>query len=95
MQGKGKGGNKKTKNRKNTGYKSKQKEEEAWKQVPPKDRDKKSKDVGKYPYHWFKHQMAWFVHKLSECCLGKERKEEQQKKKPAFTSNSATHCFNG
>ncbi len=30
------------------------------------------------------------MHELYECCLGKERKEEQQKTKPAYTANSAT-----
>jgi hypothetical protein len=48
---KGKGGNKKMKNKKNTGNKAKQKEDKAWKKVPPKTRDKKSKEVGKYTYH--------------------------------------------
>ncbi len=32
------------------------------------------------------------MHKPSECCLGKERKEEQQKAKPAYTANSATYA---
>jgi hypothetical protein len=32
------------------------------------------------------------MHKLSECCLGKERKEEQQKTKPAYIANSATYA---
>ncbi len=36
--------------------------------------------------------MAWCMHKPSECCLGKERKEEQQKTKPANTANSATYA---
>jgi hypothetical protein len=45
--GKGKGGDKKTKNKKNTGNKAKQKEDKAWKKVPPKNGDKKSKEVGK------------------------------------------------
>ncbi len=60
--------------------------------VPPKSGDKKSKEVGKYTYHWYKHHMAWCMHKLSECCLGKEQKEEQQKTKPAYTTNSATYA---
>ncbi len=89
---KGQGGNRKTKNKKNTGIKAKQKEDEAWKKVPPKSRDKKSKEVGKYTYHWCKHHMAWCMHKPSECCLGKEREEEQQKTKPAYTANSATYA---
>ncbi len=32
------------------------------------------------------------MHKPSECHLGKERKEEQQKTKPAYTANSATYA---
>jgi hypothetical protein len=31
------------------------------------------------------------MHKPSECLLGKEQKEEQQKMKPAYTANSATY----
>ncbi len=71
---------------------AKQKEDEVWKKVPPKSRDKKSKEVGKYTYHWCKHHMAWCMHKPSECCLGKERKEEQKKTKPAYTTNFATYA---
>ncbi len=52
----------------------------------------KSKEVGKYTYHWCKLHMAWCMHKPSECHLGKERKEEQQKMKPAYTTNSATYA---
>jgi hypothetical protein len=87
-----KGGNRKTKNKKNTGNKAKQEEDEAWKKVPPKSGDKRSKEVGKYTYHWCKHHMAWCMHKPSECCLGKERKEEQQKTKPAYIANSTTYA---
>ncbi len=47
----GQSGNRKTKNKKNTGNKANQKEDEAWKKVPSKSRDKKSKEVGKYTYH--------------------------------------------
>jgi hypothetical protein len=50
--GKGQGGNRKMKNKKDTGNKAKQKEDEAWKKEPPKSIDKKSKEVGKYTYHW-------------------------------------------
>jgi hypothetical protein len=80
------------KNKKNTGNKAKQKEDEAWKKVPPKSGDKKSMEMGKYTYHWCKHHMAWCMHKPSECCLGKDQKEEQQKTKPAYTANSATYA---
>jgi hypothetical protein len=33
------------------------------------------------------------MHKPSECCLGKERKEEQQKTKPAYTANSTIYAI--
>jgi hypothetical protein len=74
------------------GNKAKQKEDKAWKKVPPKDGDKKSKEVGKYTYNWCEHHMAWCMHKPSECCLGKERKEKQQKTKPIYTANSAMYA---
>jgi hypothetical protein len=74
---KGQDGNRKTKNKKNTGNKAKQKEDKAWKKVPPRSGEKKIKEVGKYTYHWCEHHMAWCMHKPSECCLGKEQKEEQ------------------
>jgi hypothetical protein len=90
--GKGQGANRKMKNKKNTGNKAKQKEDKAWKKAPPKSGDKKSKEVGKYTYHWYEHHMAWYMHKLSECCLGKEQKEEQQKAKSAYIKNSATYA---
>jgi hypothetical protein len=89
---KGKGGDKKTKNKKNTGKKAQQKEDEAWKTVPPNDGDKKSKEVGKYTYHRCKHHVAWCINKPSECCLGKQRKEKQQKMKPTYTANSTTYA---
>jgi hypothetical protein len=90
--GKRKGGKKKTKNKKNTGNKAKRKEGKAWKKVPPKDGDKKRKEVGKYTYLWCEHHIAWCMHKPSECCLGKEQKEKQQKTKPTYTANSATYA---
>jgi hypothetical protein len=60
--------------------------------VPPKARDKKSKEVDKYTYNWGKNHMAWCMHKLSEYRLGKEWKDEQQKMKPVYTANSATYA---
>jgi hypothetical protein len=74
--GKEQGCNSKAKNKKNTGNKAKQKEDKAWKKVPPKSGDTKSKEVGNY-IHWCEHHMAWCMYKPSECCLGKEQKEEQ------------------
>jgi hypothetical protein len=82
----------KTKNKKKNGDKAKQKEDEEWKKVPPKDGEKKSKEVGKYTYHWCVHHMAWCMHLSADCRLGKERKRDQQKTKPSFVANSATYA---
>jgi hypothetical protein len=84
--------NKKTRNKKKDGDKAKQKEDEEWKKVPPKDGNKKSKVVGKYTFHWCVHQMVWCMHLPADCRLGKERKEEQQKTTPTYIANSATYA---
>ena len=54
-----------------------QKEDEAWKKIPPKDGDKKSKEMGKHTFHWCEHHMAWCMHLPSDCRLGNQHKEEQ------------------
>jgi len=56
-------------NKKNRGDKTRQKEDEEWKKIPPKDCDKKSKEMGKHTFHWCEHQMAWCMHLPSECRL--------------------------
>jgi hypothetical protein len=78
---------KKWKNKKNTSNKKDQKRDEMWKRVPPKDNEKKEKQVGKYTYNWCKHHMAWTVHKPSDCKLGKKHKDNQ--KKDCNKANSA------
>jgi hypothetical protein len=80
---------KKTRNKKNMGDKTRQKEDEAWKKIPPKDGDKKSKEMGKQTFHWCEHHMAWCMHLPSECRLGHQRKEEQL---PTVGGNSATYA---
>jgi hypothetical protein len=52
-----------------------------WKRVPPKDNEKKEKQVGKYTYNWCEHHMAWTVHKPSDCELGKKHKDDQKKER--------------
>jgi hypothetical protein len=45
--------NKKTRSKINRGNKTCQNEDEMWKKIPPKDGDnKKSKEMGKYMFHW-------------------------------------------
>jgi hypothetical protein len=80
---------KKMRNKKNRGDKTRQKEEEAWKKIPPKDGNKKSKEVGKHTFHWCEHHMAWCMHLPSECRLGMQHEEEQS---PTNGGNSATYA---
>ncbi len=80
-EGKKKGDKKdKKKNKKNIYYHREQKKDEAWKKEPPKDGEKRRKEVGKNTYHWCEHHMAWTVHKPTDCLLGKQQKEDQKKK---------------
>ena len=78
---------KKKRNKKDTSNKQAQKQDEAWKKVPPKDGDPKKKKHGDYTFHWCEHHMAWTVHKPAACRLGKQHKDEQ---KSTYRANSAT-----
>ncbi len=78
----------KKKNKKNTCNQRDQKKDEAWKKEPPKDGEKRKKEVGKYTCHWCEHHMVWTVCKPADYLLGKQHKEDQ-KKKPQ-KANSAT-----
>ncbi len=70
----------KTRNKKNTSDHVKQKKDEAWKKVPPKEGKKKEKVHNKRMYHWCVHHMAWTMHSPSECRLGTEHKGENKNK---------------
>jgi hypothetical protein len=90
-EGKKKGDKKdKKKNKKDIYNQRKQKKDEAWKKEPPKDGEKRKKEVGKYMYHWCEHHMAWTVHKPADCHLGKQHKEDQKKKPQKAVASSAT-----
>ncbi len=80
---------KKRRNKKNRGDKTRQKEDEAWKKIPPKDCDKKSKEMGRHMFHWCEHHMVWCMHLPSEGRLGNQRKEEQS---PTVGGNSAIYA---
>ena len=60
---------------------------EAWKKVPPKEGDPKTKKNGELTFNWCIHHMAWTVHKPSDCKLGKKMAEEQ---KSSALAHSAT-----
>jgi hypothetical protein len=89
---KGKKGDKKDKkkNKKNAYNQQEQKKDEAWKKEPPKDGEKRKKEVGKYTYHWCEHHMGWTMHKPANCLLGKQHKEDQKKKPQKAVANSTT-----
>jgi hypothetical protein len=78
----------KEKNKKNTYNQREQKKDEAWKKEPPKDGEKREKEVGKYTYHSCKHHMAWTVHKPADCRLGRQHKQDQRKKPQKANSAS-------
>ena len=67
----------KHKNKKDKSDRVKQKKDEAWKKVPPKDGKKHKKKHDERTYYWCEHHMAWTMHSPKECRLGKERKEEK------------------
>jgi hypothetical protein len=62
----------KNKNKKNTSDRVKQKKDEAWKMVPPKDDEKHEREHNGCTYYWCVHHMAWTMHPPKDCCLGKE-----------------------
>ncbi len=70
----------KTRNKKNTSDRMKQKKDEAWKKVPPKEGKNKEKVHDKRTYHWCVHHMAWTMHSPSKCRLGTERKGKNKNK---------------
>ncbi len=73
-----KGGDTKTKNKKNTFNKRNQKQEEAWKKTPPKNGEPKEKTSKGKTYHWCDHHMAWGIHSPKDCHLGHSQKEGDQ-----------------
>jgi hypothetical protein len=82
-------GNKKKKGQKNKNQKVKsnhvkQKKDEAWRKVPPKEGEKQEKEHGGHTYFWCVHHMAWTMHSPKDCRLRKEQKGENK------VANSAT-----
>jgi hypothetical protein len=82
-------GNKKKKGQKNKNKKDKidrvkQKKDEAWKKVLPKEGEKQEKEHTGRTYFWCVHHMAWTMHSPKECRLVKEQKGQSK------VANSAT-----
>jgi hypothetical protein len=72
-------------NKKNMSDCVKQKKDEAWKKVPPKEGKKKEKVHNKRTYHWCEHHMAWTMHLPSKCRLMTEQKGENKNKSYSAT----------
>ena len=89
---------KKTKNKKDTGNKKWQKQDEAWKKVPPKAGEVKQKINKEKTYHWCEHHMSWTIHPPNACFLGQARTQLQAKtalddaSAPAVTSNNSAYA---
>ena len=66
-----------SKNKKPTADRQRQKRDEAWKKIPPKDGEPHSKTVNDWKCFWCVHHMAWTGHSSAECLLGKRRASEQ------------------
>jgi hypothetical protein len=60
------------KNKKDTSNKKQQKKDEAWKKVPPKGGEPKTKEQNGKKWNWCEHHQAWCIHTSAECELGKK-----------------------
>jgi hypothetical protein len=70
--GKKDAGGPKTKNKKDTSNKTRQKKDEAWKKVPPKGTEPKTKEQGGKKWNWCEHHQAWCIHHPTDCDLAKK-----------------------
>ena len=57
----------------------------AWKKVPPKDNEPKTKTVNKQTHHWCETHLAWTVHANEDC---EERKKRERENSSDNQSNS-------
>jgi hypothetical protein len=80
----------KIRNKKKMSDRVKQKKDEAWNKVPPKEGEKKEKVPHKRTYHWCVHHMAWTMHLPSKCRLGTEQKGENKNKSYSAAVAAAT-----
>ena len=69
----------KSKNKKNKSDQRRQKADEAWKKVPPKQNEPKTMQKNKKTWHWCPHHLAWCIHTESECKLGIKLKQDKTK----------------
>ena len=83
--------NKKTKNKKNTLYKSIQKSDESCRENPPKNGEPLAKMVVVKYFQWCIHHMPWENHSSEDCRLFQKRQEEKnQSANNSITSKPVT-----
>jgi len=80
----------KKKNKKNTANKRKQKENEKWQRVPPKDVEPLEKKVKDRTFYWCKHHMCWGSHKEKECKKGMECTAQRNDGRSMYAASAAS-----
>ncbi len=63
---------------------------EKWQRMPPKDGELHEKKHGNWIYHWCSHHMVWGNHSAKDCCMGQERKKEQNEGCNTYAALAAT-----
>jgi hypothetical protein len=72
-----------------TSNKKFQKRDKEWKKVPPKDKDPKEKQVGRFTFQWCERHMVWTAHKPQDHCrLNPKHKDYQGGKKGDHKAHS-------
>ena len=74
----GQGQTQTTRNKKNTSNKRWQKQDEAWKLIPPKDNEPQTRKIKNIQWHWCIHHMKWVTHSPNDCRVGKQKADEKQ-----------------
>ncbi len=77
------------KKKKNTENKRKQKKMEKWQRVPPKDGESHEKKHDNRTYYWCSHHMVWGNHSFKDCCMGQDRKNEQNEGRNTNAASAA------
>ncbi len=73
----------KGKMKKDVKSKREQKQDEVWKKIPPKQDKPLTKKVSSKEWYWCKHHMAYTIHKLADCFLGKDCADGNKPNMPA------------
>lgn len=83
------GATSKGKARKPSTDKSRQKKDEQWKKTAPAAGEPKVKNVNGSTWKWCDHHMSWANHSTSDCRMGKQRVQAQQRDRRMVNSATA------